>query len=92
MLDMGFEPQIRNIIEGADMPGGGDRGGRQTMMFSATFPRAVMRIADQFLTEPVMLKVPYITLVTPVGRTSVGHAEGAVPPLCPPPAHACPVI
>ena len=32
MLDMGFEPQIRNIVEGADMPSGG-AGGRQTMMF-----------------------------------------------------------
>ena len=27
------------------------------MMFSATFPRAVMRIADNFLDRPVMLKV-----------------------------------
>merc|ERR1719201_1169044 len=32
-------------------------GGRQTMMFSATFPRAVMRIAESFLHEPIMLKV-----------------------------------
>jgi len=78
MLDMGFEPQIRNIVEGADMPEGGpvaapteptglseegeegEEGGaigRQTMMFSATFPRAVRQIADSFLFEPVMLKV-----------------------------------
>ena len=35
MLDMGFEPQIRRIVDEADMP----REGRQTMMFSATFPR-----------------------------------------------------
>merc|ERR1719486_794626 len=27
------------------------------MMFSATFPRAVMRIAEQFLNNPAMLKV-----------------------------------
>ena len=54
MLDMGFEPQIRNIVERADMPAREDR---QTMMFSATFPRSVMRIADQFLNNPVMLKV-----------------------------------
>ena len=54
MLDMGFEPQIRNIVERADMPG---REQRQTMMFSATFPRAVMRIAEQFLNNPTMLKV-----------------------------------
>ena len=54
MLDMGFEPQIRNIIDRADMP---VREQRQTMMFSATFPRTVMRIADSFLNNPVMLKV-----------------------------------
>ena len=56
MLDMGFEPQIRNIVERADMPPSGPQG-RQTMMFSATFPRAVMRIAESFLDKPVMLKV-----------------------------------
>ena len=38
MLDMGFEPQIRAIIEGHGMPESGEEG-RQTMMFSATFPR-----------------------------------------------------
>merc|ERR1719231_526780 len=30
---------------------------RQTMMFSATFPKTVVRIADSFLNSPVMLKV-----------------------------------
>merc|ERR1719502_1074354 len=54
MLDMGFEPQIRNIVDRADMP---LREQRQTMMFSATFPRTVMRIADSFLNNPVMLRV-----------------------------------
>lgn len=38
MLDMGFEPQIRRIVEQMDMPMAGDR---QTMLFSATFPREI---------------------------------------------------
>ena len=38
MLDMGFEPQIRRIVEQEDMPGVQDR---QTLMFSATFPRDI---------------------------------------------------
>ena len=35
MLDMGFEPQIRKIVEQMHMP---PSGARQTMFFSATFP------------------------------------------------------
>lgn len=35
MLDMGFEPQIRRIVEKESMPRTGER---QTLMFSATFP------------------------------------------------------
>lgn len=38
MLDMGFEPQIRNIVEQKGMPVTGDR---QTLMFSATFPKEI---------------------------------------------------
>ena len=38
MLDMGFEPQIRRIVEQDAMPSCGKR---QTMMFSATFPKEI---------------------------------------------------
>jgi len=38
MLDMGFEPQIRRIVEQDTMPKTGDR---QTLMFSATFPKEI---------------------------------------------------
>ena len=38
MLDMGFEPQIRRIVEQDNMPGPEIR---QTMMFSATFPKEI---------------------------------------------------
>ena len=38
MLDMGFEPQIRKIVEQMDMP---PCGMRQTMLFSATFPKEI---------------------------------------------------
>lgn len=38
MLDMGFEPQIRRIVEQDTMP---HKGIRQTMMFSATFPKEI---------------------------------------------------
>jgi len=38
MLDMGFEPQIRKIVEQIDMP---PAGARQTMLFNATFPKEI---------------------------------------------------
>jgi ATP-dependent RNA helicase DDX3X len=54
MLDMGFEPQIRRIVEGEDMP---DINGRQTLMFSATFPRDIQMLAKDFLKDYIFLSV-----------------------------------
>lgn len=54
MLDMGFEPQIRRIVEGEDMPSVQDR---QTLMFSATFPRDIQMLARDFLKDYVFLSV-----------------------------------
>ena len=42
MLDMGFEPQIRKIIEQI-------RPDRQVLMWSATWPKEVRRLAEDFL-------------------------------------------
>uniref|UniRef100_A0A7S1Y4C7 RNA helicase n=1 Tax=Grammatophora oceanica TaxID=210454 RepID=A0A7S1Y4C7_9STRA len=54
MLDMGFEPQIRRIVEEEGMPQGE---GRQTMMFSATFPANIQRLASDFLNDYIFLTV-----------------------------------
>ena len=54
MLDMGFEPQIRRIVEGEDMP---PTQGRQTLMFSATFPRDIQMLARDFLKDYIFLSV-----------------------------------
>ena len=54
MLDMGFEPQIRRIVEGEDMP---PTSGRQTLMFSATFPRDIQMLARDFLKDYIFLSV-----------------------------------
>jgi ATP-dependent RNA helicase DDX3X len=54
MLDMGFEPQIRRIVEGEDMPRVEDR---QTLMFSATFPRDIQMLARDFLKDYIFLSV-----------------------------------
>ncbi|KAK9268554.1 hypothetical protein L1049_000308 [Liquidambar formosana] len=54
MLDMGFEPQIRKIVEQMDMPAPGTR---QTMLLSATFPDEIQRLASDFLSNYIFLSV-----------------------------------
>jgi ATP-dependent RNA helicase DDX3X len=66
MLDMGFEPQIREIIEDYGMPEPGE-GGRQTIMFSATFPEDMQNMALDFL-DPVYMQIN-------VGRVGVAAAD-----------------
>jgi ATP-dependent RNA helicase RhlE len=50
MLDMGFIPDIKRILQllPAD---------RQTLLFSATFSNEIKRLADDFLTNPVTIEV-----------------------------------
>jgi len=45
MLDLGFLPQIRHILRALPTE-------RQTMMFSATFPREIEQLARQYLKDP----------------------------------------
>ncbi|XP_017473537.1 PREDICTED: ATP-dependent RNA helicase bel [Rhagoletis zephyria] len=54
MLDMGFEPQIRRIVEQSNMP---PTGQRQTLMFSATFPKQIQELASDFLSNYIFLAV-----------------------------------
>jgi probable ATP-dependent RNA helicase DDX4 len=46
MLDQGFEPEIRLIMESKGMP---DKEARQTLMFSATFAAEIQTLAREFL-------------------------------------------
>ncbi len=50
MMDMGFAPQIRRILEIIPRK-------RQNLLFSATFPQKVQSIADEFLLFPVKIEV-----------------------------------
>jgi len=52
MLDMGFEPQIRQIIGETDM-----NPERRTLMFSATFPDEIQELAQIFLDNYIFLAV-----------------------------------
>ncbi len=72
MLDMGFEPQIRRIVEQEDMPG---VQGRQTLMFSATFPRDIQMLARDFLKDYVFLSVGRVGSTSENITQSVEYVE-----------------
>lgn len=50
MLDMGFEPQIRKILQNVPKE-------RQTMLFSATMPPKIMQIAKSYMQLPIRVEV-----------------------------------
>ena len=72
MLDMGFEPQIRRIVEQEDMPG---VQGRQTLMFSATFPRDIQMLARDFLRDYIFLSVGRVGSTSENITQSVEYVE-----------------
>ena len=49
MLDMGFEPQIREVMRGLHK-------NHQTLLFSATMPEEIESLADDYLNKPVRVK------------------------------------
>jgi ATP-dependent RNA helicase DeaD len=55
MLDLGFLEDVEAIMRRAPM-------GRQTALFSATVPAEIRRLAEQFMHDPVEIKVRAATL------------------------------
>ena len=52
MLDMGFEPQIRKIVSQI-------RPDRQTLMFSATWPKDVQKLANVSVSLNICFRGPH---------------------------------
>ncbi len=50
MFDMGFEPQVMRVVDNC-------RPDRQTVLFSATFPRQMEGLARKILDKPVEVQV-----------------------------------
>ncbi len=50
MLDMGFAPQINKILDKVPK-------GRQTLLFSATMPAAIVKIANTYMSTPLRIEV-----------------------------------
>ncbi|KAJ2162754.1 ATP-dependent RNA helicase dbp2 [Coemansia sp. RSA 552] len=55
MLDMGFEPQIRKIVDQI-------RPDRQTLMWSATWPKEVQQLARDFLNDYIQVNIGSLDL------------------------------
>ncbi|KAJ2760084.1 ATP-dependent RNA helicase dbp2, partial [Coemansia nantahalensis] len=55
MLDMGFEPQIRKIVDQI-------RPDRQTLMWSATWPKEVQQLARDFLRDYIQVNIGSLDL------------------------------
>lgn len=50
MLDLGFLPQVSAILEGVSSK-------RQTLLFTATFPKEIAELAERFLKDPVRIEI-----------------------------------
>ena len=50
MLDMGFVPDVRRILKALKKD-------RQNLLFSATMPKSVVKLAKSFLTDPVRVDI-----------------------------------
>eukprot|EP00271_Cylindrocystis_brebissonii_P014082 TRINITY_DN350_c0_g2_i1.p1 TRINITY_DN350_c0_g2~~TRINITY_DN350_c0_g2_i1.p1 ORF type:complete len:582 (-),score=111.25 TRINITY_DN350_c0_g2_i1:1076-2821(-) len=57
MLDMGFEPQMKEIMRNLPKK-------HQTLLFSATMPEEIEALAQEYLTEPVRVKVGRVSSPT----------------------------
>ncbi|EFP76825.1 ATP-dependent RNA helicase dbp2 [Puccinia graminis f. sp. tritici] len=64
MLDMGFEPQIKKIVEQI-------RPDRQTLMFSATWPKEVQRLASEYLKDFIQVNVGSLDLTANINITQI---------------------
>ncbi len=68
MLDMGFLPDLKRIV--ANVPRE-----RQTLMFSATMPPEIRRLADQWLRNPVSVQVAPVATPAALVEQSVYMVE-----------------
>ncbi|KAE9463650.1 hypothetical protein C3L33_04440, partial [Rhododendron williamsianum] len=57
MLDMGFEPQIKEVMRNLPEK-------HQTLLFSATMPVEIESLAQEYLTDPVRVKVGKVSSPT----------------------------
>lgn len=70
MMDMGFMPQIKLIIN--DMP---SKQNRNTLMFSATFPVEIQHLAQEFLENYIFIAIGRVGSTTSFIKQKLRHVE-----------------
>jgi ATP-dependent RNA helicase DBP3 len=73
MLDMGFEEDVRFIISQCK----DKTKGRQTAMFSATWPAAIQNIALEYMIDPIRVYVGFEAIVGSNGENAVDDSLSA---------------
>jgi ATP-dependent RNA helicase DBP3 len=73
MLDMGFEEDVKFIISQC-MP---KEDGRQTAMFSATWPAAIQEIAMNYMIDPIRIYVGFEAIVGSNGENNIDDSLSA---------------
>ncbi|WBQ14180.1 DEAD/DEAH box helicase [Hyphomonadaceae bacterium BL14] len=73
MLDLGFMPAIRRILQAAARP-------RTTVMFSATMPQAIRQLADDFLDDPATISVSAPSRPIEAITQNVFYVDGGAKP------------
>jgi ATP-dependent RNA helicase RhlE len=68
LLDLGFSDELARIIERLPR-------GRQNLLFSATFPPAVHRLAEELLRDPVRIDVPSTAATQPAILQRAIHVD-----------------
>mmetsp|Transcript_56505 Transcript_56505/g.123553 ORF Transcript_56505/g.123553 Transcript_56505/m.123553 type:complete len:681 (-) Transcript_56505:113-2155(-) len=74
MLDMGFEPNVRQIVTQTNM-GASSQFVRQSMMFSATFANEVQLMAKDFLNDYVFITIGRVGSASELIKQYVEYAE-----------------
>jgi len=70
MLDMGFTPQIEKILKYVPKK-------HQTLLFSATLPQNIIKIAERYLFEPIRIRVGSTTTpITKIKQEVLQVSEG----------------
>ena len=69
MLDMGFEEAVEDII-------GQSPTGRQTLMFSATWPKSIRALSQRYQQEPVDVRIEQASVLDDITETFYELAPG----------------